>query len=307
VSGKKIDVALIGVTGGLLIVAMMPTGKLFSSSPRSAAGDRASSRSAGPMDPGVSASVQVSLPGGKPLPVSSLPVNPTAAPPGAGDGGLLFPARAGTEWVYQVTGPEKIVPSGRWTERIVSEPDGETPGMVEVGFGGARSLARLYAEGGSFRFDGLPFTAPLEMGRPSQATLEGELIPHPARLVEGAVWTMKTSTQIVHKYRDKEGVWQEQEAAAVQTDRAQAGKFEPVVVPAGRFGAHRVSWISRISIEARGRPVLEALTTDPYRRETMWLSPGVGVVRRIVEYLRDGRTRYRVLLELSSFSRPDDR
>jgi len=26
-----------------------------------------------------------------------------------------------------------------------------------------------------------------------------------------------------------------------------------------------------------------------------------------VEYLRDGRTRYRVLLELSSFSRPDDR
>jgi hypothetical protein len=118
---------------------------------------------------------------------------------------------------------------------------------------------------------------------------------------------MTTSSRIIHKYQDKFGIQQEQMAKAVQKDRAKAGKFESVEVPAGRFNAYCIRWRSRISIKVKGRPVLEALTTEPYRRETMWISPGIGIVKRIVAYLKNGRVTDHIVFELVSYRAADNR
>jgi hypothetical protein len=119
--------------------------------------------------------------------------------------------------------------------------------------------------------------------------------------VEGAVWTLRTEARINHRYLDKDGLRREQAAEAVQTDRAQVGKYEWVSVPAGRYNALRVQWLSRIAVKTKGRPVLERLTTEPYRREEMWISPGIGIVKRSIEYLNHERVDQRVVFELRSF------
>ncbi len=213
----------------------------------------------------------------------------------------LFPLVPGTEWRYRVTGPKSTVPSDLWTQQLVSAPSGETPGILEVGFNEERMQSRLFANHGAVHFSGLPFTAPLEVENTSEPITSGELIPNRLRAVEGAVWIMRTESRIIHRYRDKDGIRRDQAAEAVQTDRAIAGLYEGVTVPAGQYSALCVRWISRIAIKNKGRPVLEWLTAEPYRQETMWLAPGVGIVKRSIEYLKPGKRAQRVTFELQEF------
>ncbi len=229
-------------------------------------------------------------------------IHPTKAPRRK----RVFPVEAGTEWVYRVVGPEELVPHDTWTLRIVSEPDGHRPGLVESGFGDERTLDVFTLRSGSVVFEGLPFFEPTELAglRPNAAG--GELIPHMDRVIQGAVWTKESDRDIVYKYTDNRGKPHEQEARARQRDRASVGDFETVVTPAGRFGAHRIEWLSRVSIETKGRVVLGHLTTEPYRKETMWLAPGVGIVVRDIDYLQSSRVMERIQFDLLSFTPAED-
>jgi hypothetical protein len=219
----------------------------------------------------------------------------------------LLPLVPGTTWVYTVTGPDRLVPSDTWTMRIVSAPRDGQAGRVEAGFGNRLKLFDIYEAGGGVRFEGLPFFEPIEFNGIPPRSYEGELLPHAARVVEGAVWTKSSKREILYKYTDKKGRPFEARAKATQRDRARASKFETVVVGAGRFGAHRVEWLSRVAIKTKGRSVLAYLTTEPYRREVMWLAPGIGIVSRNISYVSRGTDVESILFNLSEHTAAEER
>lgn len=301
------EFALVSVVCGLLTVAMVPSESLISVSAKADGTPDPANRPAtmkGERLPGLS-------PRQTPDPealadlralmstAGSEANGPVRAKPRAGEG--LFPLQSGTEWIYKVTGPSELVPGELWTQRLVRAPAANEPGVMEAGFGDERTLVHVYSENGSVRFDGLPFTRPLKVERTAVTSFDGELVPHPSRVIDGAVWTVSTAATIRHKYLDKKGVAHERDAESVQTDRAQVAGLEKVVVPAGRFDAYRVRWQSRYAIKAGGRPVLEPLTASPYRRETMWIAPGYGIVRRSVAYKQAGEKTKRVSFDLVQF------
>lgn len=218
----------------------------------------------------------------------------------------IFPVDPGTEWVYRVVGPEDLVPDDTWTLRIISEPDGDRPGLVESGFGDTRTLDVFTLRKGSVVFEGLPFFEPSELVGLRPSTMGGELVPHMDRVIQGAVWTKESEREIIYKYHDSRGRPHEQKARARQKDRASVGDFDTVVTPAGKFGAHRIEWLSRVAIQTQGRVVLGHLTTAPYRKETMWLAPGVGIVVRDIDYLQSNRVRERIQFDLLSFTPAED-
>ena len=111
---------------------------------------------------------------------------------------------------------------------------------------------------------------------------------------------------MVYRYTDAKGREVEERARATERDRAQAGKFEALVVPAGRFGAHRIEWLSRVAIKSEGRPVLAYLTTEPYRKETMWLAPGIGIIRRNIVYILDGKVKHTIQFNLLNYEAAED-
>jgi hypothetical protein len=319
VNAKRTEIILIGVVGALLGAAMMPTDALkpMDAGTTEAGGPKHRIRSSEEqkslfdrVDETVEAlerrSRDIAAAAGMAESPQDVPVELTRVARPSGELDQLFPLVPGMAWTYRVTGPDKVVPSANWVQRVVSEPEGDSPGIVEVGFEGKRTIARLYENRGALLFDGLPFTEPLEIGGAAPAAMRGELFPQAVRVLEGAVWSMISTRQILHKHRDKEGNVKQQTAVARQKDRAQVKRFETVVVPAGRFGAHRIDWLSRVDIKADGRPVLEELTTEPYRRERMWVAPGFGIVKRVINYLRGGRIRETIIFELTLVSGGDD-
>ena len=78
---------------------------------------------------------------------------------------------------------------------------------------------------------------------------------------------------------------------------------ERIVAPFGHFETRPVSWLSRLEIKIDGRPVLETLTTEPFRRETVWLAEGYGIIRRQIEYL--GVEKKQVTFDLARYWRPE--
>jgi hypothetical protein len=93
-------------------------------------------------------------------------------------------------------------------------------------------------------------------------------------------------------------------ADILQTDRAQAKHAERIATPLGIFDTRKVIWLSRVKIKVKGRPLLEKLTSEPYRRETMWIAAGYGIIRRKIEYLGDKQSKKSVLFDLIKYNRP---
>ena len=223
------------------------------------------------------------------------------APPAAPvQGASVIPLIPGSVWQYQVFGDEKLVPEESWTFRIVNAPKEHLPGTAEVRFGKEVTVAELHVNDGSIRIDDFPLVAPIELAGTRTTSADGELLPPQVRMIEGAVWNEIQHRELIYTYRDKKGVSHSVNANAVIRNRAHVREFEQIVVPAGQFGAYRVEWISRVDIKAEGRPILEHLTAAPYRRETMWIATGIGIVKRDIDFLRDGKKEHSVTFALET-------
>ncbi len=216
---------------------------------------------------------------------------------------VYFPLAEGVKWVYRVLGPEQFVKHDTWTMEVISIPSEEAPGVVKVGFGEDFKEAHVWLDGQSLRFDGLPFMEPVEFLGNRPIELSGAMLPAPVQMNPDAVWTMDAVRDVVYQYRDKKGKPHSLPAKANERARARAVESETIVTPGGPFKAWKISWISRIEIFAGKRPVLLELTAEPYRKETMWVAPGTGLVRRQIDY-----SNYRgadISFDLMEFSHPE--
>ncbi len=214
----------------------------------------------------------------------------------------MLPFVVGSEWRYSVSGHKRLIPGEIWTMRVVREPRSSEPGVLEMGFNDNLSLVHVWLDGGSVRIEGLPHIEPVEFFGNKPVDISGEFLPVAARVVKDAVWIQDFVRHVLYRFLDDKGKTHEVLAKARQWDRAQVRGVEPVVVPAGRYDAYRVSWLSRIEIRAEGRPVFKQLTADPYRRESMWIVPNVGFVRRQIEYV--GKEVRLISFDLAHYFRP---
>ncbi|MDJ0765602.1 MAG: hypothetical protein QNJ97_21650 [Myxococcota bacterium] len=214
----------------------------------------------------------------------------------------FFPLVPGTRWVYRVHGDRRFVPSETWTLKIVAGPAEDTPCTAEVGFGEEKKTAHIWRDSGSIRFGQFPHTEPVDFLGNLPSEIQGEFLPAEMRIGQGAVWSQFLKRDVIYQYRDKKGNQRSEPALAKQRDRAHVENREMIATPAGQYDAWRISWISRIDITAKGRPVLQELTSAPYRKETMWIAEGIGVVRRRIEYT--GYPKATVTFDLTDFDHP---
>ncbi|MCP4599748.1 MAG: hypothetical protein GY847_04280 [Proteobacteria bacterium] len=214
----------------------------------------------------------------------------------------LLPLIQGSTWLYSVSGHQRLIPGEKWTMKVAKVPSDDEPGLLEVGFDDDKSLINVWLDKGTVRIDNLPFVEPLEFFGNRPASVDGEFLPVASRIIKDAVWTHEYKRNVLYKYRNKAGKLQEILAQARQRDRARETGLSQVIVPAGRFTAYCVSWLSRIQIRAEERLVLKRLTSEPYRRETMWLAPDMGIIRRKIEYL--GEETKSIYFDLISYMRP---
>jgi hypothetical protein len=230
-------------------------------------------------------------------------IEPGAAEPTQDIPHEYMPLVPGSSWVYRVSGPKNFALGDTWAMKIVSSPREGEPGIVQVGFDDKKETANVWLDGAALRFDGLPFNEPVEFlgNRPTATT--GEFLPAGERIGPGAVWIHETRRDVTYQYRDERGKPTDLKAQAKQKDRALAQEFETITVPAGNFSGWRVAWISRIEISAKGRPVLKELTLEPFRKETMWLVSGIGVVKRKIDYT--GYRGAQISFDLIRYDRPE--
>ncbi|MCK9459190.1 MAG: hypothetical protein M0R80_06090 [Proteobacteria bacterium] len=213
-----------------------------------------------------------------------------------------FPIAAGATWVYHVEGPEELVPSDRWTLEVRALPEGDAPGEVAVGFGAERSSHPFWIEGGAVRLAALPFVEPLELSGPKPGAIEGFLVPPRRGLGDGAAWSQSFARSGEHEMTDAKGRTERVAVRGTQIDRALAGELADVTVPAGTFPARRIDWTARVELFVGKRPVLDPLTAKPFRTEILWVSEGVGIVRRRVEHAIPDETV--VTFDLVSYTVP---
>jgi len=197
---------------------------------------------------------------------------------------LYLPLTRGSTWEYRVTGPPVFVKNPKWSMTLVSLPSGDNPGTVTVGFAGAERKANIWLQEGGVRFDGLSFMEPLEFLENRPLTLEGFLLPIQESILMHGLWVQRSTREVIYRFRNKKNKDIEMPAAATQTDRAHIKDQEFMTVPAGTFKSWRIAWLSRIEIKADDRPVLKNLTSEPFRNETMWIAPGIGIIRRKIRY-----------------------
>ncbi|MBN2525908.1 MAG: hypothetical protein JXR76_05895 [Deltaproteobacteria bacterium] len=198
----------------------------------------------------------------------------------------LFPLVKGVRWVYLVSDSSGLAPASQWSLEIVEVPGDDTPGRVEMGFGDQLHIRDIhFSEDGVQLFD-LPFSAPLDYVNSTSYQYEGHWLPPEPYLVDDAVWKYTYRRKIKYRSQNKHREIVEEDAVGVQTERATMKRQEKVVVPAGVFQSYLVSYGSRMEILAgtERRKVLQKLTTEPFRRETVWFAPGVGMVRRRITY-----------------------
>jgi hypothetical protein len=207
-----------------------------------------------------------------------------------------------SKWVYWVSGHEDLVSEQKWTMEVVTAPDEKGQGVLEVGFEDHRSRADVWLANGSIKIDGLPFVEPERfLGNRSEKVI-GEFLPLADRIIDDAVWIHQYQREAIYDYYNRKGRPVKALATVLQKDRAKASGLEKILTRAGTFQALRVLWLSRVEITVKGRPVLEKLTTEPYRKEIMWLAPGYGIVRREIEYIGDETKK--VTFDLVDYSRP---
>jgi hypothetical protein len=286
------DVILIAAILALAAAAFWPTGEDAPTAPTPApvvepAGDTGEEEPAG-AEPGASPWGEGTTAG--------------AAEPLEGVSHELFPIVAGSRWVYQVSGPKHLAPDETWTLAIVSEPSADEPGAIEVGFGEALERRSLWLEEGVLRLDGLPCVEPLQFRGDRPHKVGGSFLPALKSIVAGAVWSHEYRRKVEHELRDDRGRTHRRKAAAVQRDRATMKDVHEVSVPAGRFDSHRIEWSGRITLTVGKRPILDALTAEPFRAETTWFARGVGLVRRRVSYA--GSVEDTVTFNLVRYERP---
>ncbi len=217
----------------------------------------------------------------------------------------FFPVVKGSEWKYLVTGPKDIIPDPLFVMRLAEVPTAGSPGRMDVGYGkGSESRSIMLLADGGLQFDGLPFIAPRMFLGNRPVGYNGEFLPPAEKLVEGAVWTFNYVRELSWRTRDAKQNIIDEQARGMQTDRAMAGVTEKIIVPVGIFNnALRVEWLGRIDIEAgKGRKVLQELTVEPFRRDTMWFVPGIGMVKRRVTY--DSGLKEDITFDLVSYRRP---
>jgi hypothetical protein len=224
---------------------------------------------------------------GQPPVVETEPERPTtgtAAAPAVDVPHELMPLVAGSTWTYRVSGPAHLASGDSWTMSLRSAPSDGEPGVVEVGFGDAREERSIWLVDGAVRLDALPLVEPMEFlgNRPDEVS--GTFLPSPASIVTGAVWSQGYLRKVSHRISDDRGKVHERKAVARQKDRAIVKELHEVDVPAGRFDARRIEWIGRVSISVGKRPVLDGLTSAPFRNETTWFTSGIGMVRRRISY-----------------------
>jgi hypothetical protein len=217
----------------------------------------------------------------------------------------LFPLVKGARWVYVVTGRGDRAPSDRWHMEITAAPTPDLPGTVEMGFGDNVREVSLRMQGEDLQISDLPFVAPLQYLDSPPYQNEGKWLPAMKYVIADAVWQSAAKRNIEYRSRGRDREIIVEDAVMIQTDRAQVKQKEKVVVPAGVFEAWLVSWRSRMEIRAgkAGRKVLAEMTTEPFRRETAWFAPGIGMVRRRVIYEGSGG-REDIVFSLVSFRYP---
>lgn len=213
-----------------------------------------------------------------------------------------FPLVTGSTWVYRVEGPEEIAGGDTWTMVLKQAPGEGAPGELLCGYGEEREPRRIWLEGGTVRTDALPAKYPLQLEGSGPVEVEGSLLPAVPYIIEGGVWKHIFRRKVTYESRDRSGKTHVEEAMAIQSDRAMVKERDEVIVPAGRFDATELEWIARVEIEAKKRKVLRELTSEPFRKETMWFARGIGPVRRFVQYtgVREGIVSF----DLVMYKRP---
>jgi hypothetical protein len=214
----------------------------------------------------------------------------------------LLPLVPGSEWSYRVSGPAELVPTARWVLRLVSAPEGGAPGVVEAGFGDGRESGRVWIGDGWIFVDALPLLEPAEFAGNRPRRVSGTLLPAPGALVDRATWELVLERLVTHTIRDELERPVTRPMRAVQRDRALVEGFDEVAVPAGEFRAARVEWISRLELFAGRRQVFDALTLEQFRSETMWIAPGIGIVKRQIAWA--GSPKSAVTFQLERYHRP---
>jgi hypothetical protein len=289
---KTSDIALIAIAGALVCLALIPT-----------SGDKGGKVARGA---DVAPRPVPARPPGPPAAPDTAQAptykEPGAAPPIEGVPHRFFPLVAGSSWTYVVRGPKDLVPAREWILKIAKVPEGDAPGILGVGFAGRPQQASVWRDGDAIRLDGLPFVEPMEFLGNRPIAARGAFLPENAKVVVGGVWNAEYEREVTYHTRGYDGNPIEGPAVATQKDRAAVEDFEEVVVPAGVFKAFRVFWLGRVSIAMKRRPVLDELTAEPYRRDTMWFAPGIGVIRRKVVY--PARKDAEVVFDLSHYERP---
>ena len=286
-SSKIRDVVLLLVAVGLVVAALLPAGE---SDPEPEGKDR---------DP--ASGVESALPEAVPE-VAVDRVVPGASPPISDVEHSYFPLVTGSTWVYRVEGPEEIAGGDTWTMVLKQAPGEGAPGELLCGYGDERELRRIWFEGGAVRTDALPAKYPLQLEGSGPVEVEGSLLPAVPYIIEGGVWKHIFRRKVTYESRDRSGKTHVEEAMATQSDRAMVKERDEVIVPAGRFDAIELEWIARVDIEAKKRKVLREITSEPFRKETMWFARGIGPVRRFVQYtgVREGIVSF----DLVMYKRP---
>jgi hypothetical protein len=214
-----------------------------------------------------------------------------------GDGPM--PLFIGAEWKYRVTDSREAGMPRTYLLKLDKAPDNGTVGMLSAGFDGAVHSYPVRDRDGDQRIDGLGYLSPPMFGDGKNAEVEGETLPRRTRFIEGAAWELRSRRPVTYELADKHGLAKPHTGIAEERHRALAGKIESIAVPAGKFDARRVDWISRIEIRTDNRPVLMPLTAEPYRKETMWVVPGIGIIKREISFLT-GQGVGKVVFELVS-------
>ena len=212
-------------------------------------------------------------------------------------GSALLPLYPGGRWAYR-TADDGDPGSAKTWEMVVTRPpmDG-ADGTMRCGAEPASTTFPLVNNDGNLRIDGLGYLAPLEFEEMKNVVFDGETLPRQTRFIEGGVWEFRIRRDVAYRIADKDGILEKQRGVAEERHRALAGPLETVRVPAGTFEARRIGWTSRVKLRTGNRPVLTSLTAAPYRTETMWVVPCVGIVKRRITFVQENRT---VLFELNA-------
>ena len=234
--------------------------------------------------------------GGLKKPCGDAVLVPESASRGMECGDALLPLFPGAKWQYRLARNADPGKAETWVFTVDRPPSEGAEGISSAGPPEKLRSYPLISNGGDLRLDGLGFLAPHAYLESSVVRVEGEALPGAKRFFEGALWELRVQREVTYRSAaNKRGILSDRRGLAEEHHRALAGELETVRVPAGTFRARRVSWTSRVNLRTDGRPVLMPLTSAPYRTETMWVTPCVGIVKRRITFVLENET---VLLEL---------